>query len=489
MSESLREKSFKGVAWSAVERFALLGIQFLIQIVLARLLTPEDYGIVGMLAVFLAISQTFIDSGFTSALIQNQQRTERDFATAFFFNIGISVFFYALLFVSAPWIAAFYEMPQLVSVTRVIGLSLIFTALSAVHRTQLTIRVDFKTQAKATLSAVILSGGIGIALAYCGWGVWALVAQTLINTGATTLLLWLFVRWTPKHFFSIESFRPMFSFGSKLLAASLMHTIYSNLYPLVVGKFFSATALGYYSRADHMAALPASTGSGILGRVTFPLLATVQDDDEKLSSVYRKYLRLSTEAIVPLMCGLCALSEPIIVALIGEKWLPAVPLMQLLCLAWMVNPIAMVNLNLLYVKGRTDLVLRLEIIKKTLAVAFLFASLPFGLIGLCVGRVVYAQIALAINTYYTGKFLKMTYWRQMREVLPIYILSGAMAGCAFFASLVVQSVWLQIAVGVIVGGGIYILGAVIFNFHSTEEVAHLWNRISLKTKIRILDEN
>ena len=240
MGDSLREKSVRGVAWSAIERFSLLGMQFVIQVVLARLLTPADYGIVGMLSVFLAVSQTFIDSGFTSALIQNQRRTERDFATAFFFNAAVAVFFYVLLFAGAPLIARFYAMPELVPVTRVIGLSLILSALSAVHRTQLTIRVDFKTQAKASLSAVALSGAVGIALAYHGFGVWALVAQTLVNAGAGTLLLWIFVRWRPRCFFSFASFRPMFSFGSKLLCSSLLHTVYANLYPLVVGKFFSA---------------------------------------------------------------------------------------------------------------------------------------------------------------------------------------------------------------------------------------------------------
>lgn len=477
MAESLREKSVRGVAWSAIERFALLGIQFVIQVILARLLTPEDYGIVGILSVFLAVSQTFIDSGFTNALIQNQQRTEKDFATAFFFNGAISVFCYGILFSCAPFIADFYEMPQLVPVTRVIGLSLIFSALSAVHRTQLTINVDFKTQAKATLSAVILSGVVGVTLAYCGFGVWALVVQTLVNTGLATLFFWGLVRWFPRHFFSMTSFKPMFSFGSKLLAASLLHTVYMNLYPLVVGKFFSATALGYFSRAQQFASLPATTGSGILGRVTFPLLATVQNDNERLSAVYRKYLRVSTGAIAPLMLGLCALTEPIVLILIGEKWLPIVPLMRVLCLAWMVDPIALVNLNLLNVKGRTDLVLRLEVVKKLTATAILFASLPFGLIGLCWGKAIYAQLALLMNTYYTGRFLKMGYWSQMKEVLPIYLLSGVMAGTVFSMTFVFENLWMQIGVGTLSGIFVYGAGAVLFRLDVVEEINHLFRKI------------
>lgn len=484
MAESLRDKSVRGVAWSAIERFALLGVQFVIQVVLARLLTPEDYGIVGILAVFLAISQTFIDSGFTNALIQNQQRTEKDFATAFFFNGAISVLCYGILFFCAPFIADFYEMPQLVSVTRVIGLSLILSALSAVHRTQLTIRVDFKTQAKASLSALVLSGIVGIALAYYGYGVWALVAQTLVNTGVTTLLFWVLVRWIPRHFFSIESFRPMFSFGSKLLAASLLHTVYMNLYPLIVGKFFSATALGYFSRAQQFASLPATTGSGILGRVTFPLLATVQNDDARLSSVYRKYLRVSTGAIAPVMLGLCALTEPIVLILIGEKWLPIVPLMQILCLAWMVDPIVLVNLNLLNVKGRTDLVLRLEIVKKLTAVGILFASLPFGLIGLCWGKVIYSQVALIMNTHYTGEFIGMSYWQQMREVFPIYLLSVLMAVFAFLPTFIWDSPWIQIGCGLFAGAFVYLIGAKWLHLEILDEgvrvLRKLADRVSLK---------
>lgn len=473
MGDSLREKSVRGVAWSAIERFSLLGMQFVIQIVLARLLTPADYGIVGMLSVFLAVSQTFIDSGFTSALIQNQRRTEHDFATAFFFNSAVAVFFYAILFAGAPLIASFYAMPELVPVTRVIGLSLILSALSAVHRTQLTIRVDFKTQAKASLSAVVISGAVGIAMAYCGFGVWALVAQTLVNAGAGTLLLWIFVRWRPKHFFSFASFRKMFSFGSKLLCSSLLHTVYANLYPLVVGKFFSAEALGYYSRAEQMAMLPASTGSGILGRVTFPLLATVQDDDVRLGEVYRKYLRVSTGAIAPAMIGLCAVAEPVVLVLLGEKWLPAVPLMRVLCLGWMIDPIVLVNLNLLYVKGRTDLVLRLEIVKKITATTILFSSVPFGLLGLCIGRAIYSQIALAMNTYYTGKFLKMTYLRQMREVFPIYALAGACGICAFAGTRIFDEAWAQLIAGTLIGAAVYLAGAFALKFDITDEVRRL----------------
>lgn len=470
MPDSLRNKSVNGVIWSAVERVSLLGMQFAIQIVLARLLTPEDYGIIGLLAVFLAVSQAFIDSGVASALVQNQSRTERDFATAFFFNIAMACFFYALLFAGAPYVAVFYQMPQLVPVTRVIGLTLIFGALSAVHRTLLGIRVDFKTQAKASLAAVIISGAVGIILAYRGAGVWALVAQALINAGVNTILLWSFVRWSPQYFFSFASFRPMFSFGSRLLGAILLHTIYANLYPFVIGKFFSVTQLGFYSRADQMAALPASSGSEILGRVTFPLLATIQEDNKKLKDVYRKYLRLATGIIAPAMLGICALSKPLVLGLLGDKWLPAVPLMQILCLGWMLDPIARINLNLLYVKGRSDLVFRLEIVKKITATAILVASIPFGIIGLCCGRAIYAQVAIIMNAYYTGKFIKMGYWAQVREVLPIYLLSGATGVIASCLTMSFDSILVQLIAGTLCGGAFYLFGACMLKFEVWQEI-------------------
>lgn len=253
MSESLKNKTVKGVFWSAVERFSVAGISFLFGLVLARLLSPSDYGVIAMLNIFMAISQTFIDSGFSSALIRKPDRTEADNATAFYFNIVVGLACYLLLFAAAPFIARFYDTPLLVPVTRVIGLNLLLNSLCVVQQALLTVRIDFKTQAKISLTATIVSGGVGILLAYSGFGVWALVVQSVSAAFLRMLLLWLLAKWRLQARFSKTSFRELFSYGSKLLASGLLDTVYNNLYTIVIGKKFTAASLGVYARADQLA--------------------------------------------------------------------------------------------------------------------------------------------------------------------------------------------------------------------------------------------
>ena len=426
MADSLKAKTFHGVVWSALERFSLQGVQFVINIIMARLLLPSDYGIIAMLAIFLQISQTFVDSGFTNALIQRKERTEVDFATVFYFNIVIGIVFYGVLYFSAPWIADFYHMPVLVPVTRVIALNLIISALSAVHKTKLTIAIDFKTQAKASLTAASISGGIGIWLAYVGFGVWALVVQTLMNALLLTLLLYYFLRWKPLWVFSTASFKRLFSFGSKLLVSGLIHTVYHNMYALVIGRKFSAQDLGYYTRAEQFAIFPSSNLNAIIARVAFPVLSDIQDETERLAEAYRKYIRLSSFIIFPLMFGLAALAKPVIVLLLTEKWLGIVVLLQILCFDWMFDHLSVINLNLLYVKGRSDLALRLEIVKKIIATSILFLSIPFGLIGMCCGRVLYSLVATYLNTYYTKSLIGLSLRKQLNDIIPYWLLALSM---------------------------------------------------------------
>lgn len=453
---SLRHQAIHGTLWSAIEKFALLGLQFLLQIVLARLLTPADYGIVGILAVFLAIANAFIDCGFTSALVQNQQRTEEDFSTAFYFNIAIALFFYVVLFVSAPYIAIFYKMPILTSVTRVLAFTLPLSALGAVNRTKLQIAVDFKTQAKASLTAVILSGLAGIWLAYKGAGVWALVVQTLLNALLNTLLLFWLVRWRPLAKFSVASFKRMFGFGSKLLAASLLDVFYFNMYPLVIGKLFSAADLGLYSRASGFSHLPSTLTTNIVTRVTFPVFSQIQNELDRLFMAYKKYLAVISGIYAPVVLGLCAVAKPLIRILIGEQWLAAVPLLQILCIACVFDCITHINLNLLYVKGYTGAVLKLNIIKRVISFSILLLSLPFGLIGLCVGQVIYSQIALFLNTYYTKQILHFGYWAQIKDVLPIYAVAAVSSGIAFAITGLPLPAWVQLPFAISISTCVYV---------------------------------
>jgi teichuronic acid exporter len=306
MTKTLKQKAAHGVVWSAVERFSAQGVQFVLGLILARLLTPEDYGLIGMLAIFLAVSQTFIDSGFSTALVQKKNRDELDYSTTFYFNIVVALVFYALLFFTAPLIADFYDEPLLQSLTRVVGLTIIINSLGVVQRAKFTINVDFKTQTKASLSSIIISGLVGIYLAYTGFGVWALVVQNLMRRTINVLVLWVISKWHPHKGFSWERFRGLFSFGSKLLLSGLLDTVFQNIYTIVIGKVFSAHTLGFFTRAKQFAAFPSSNITGVIGRVTFPVLSQLQDDDAKLRSAYTKIIKISALIIFPLMMGLAA---------------------------------------------------------------------------------------------------------------------------------------------------------------------------------------
>ena len=461
---SLKNETIKGTFWSSVEKLSFLGTQFVLQVILARLLTPTDYGIVGILAVFIAIANTFVDCGFTSALIQNQKRTETDFSTAFYFNLFVSLICYAILFFSAPYIASFYKLPILTSVTRILALVLPISAISAVNRTKLQIKVDFKTQTKATLFSVILSGIVGIILAYEGFGVWALVAQMVLNSMFNTILLFVLVKWFPKEKFSIHSFKRMYDFGIKLLLTSLTDVFYFNMYPLIIGKFFTPAALGFYSRGYQFASIPNKLSTSILSRVTFPIFSRVQDDLKKLFDIYRKYLRIISSLYAPIVFLLCALAKPVMIVLLGDKWAGAIVIMQILCMACIFDCVTNVNLNLLYVKGYTNIILKLNVIKKIIAFTILFVFLRWGVIGLCWGQVLYGQIAIFLNTYYTKKILGLSYGIQMKDILPIYFVAAISASCAYMITFLDINNLLQLIIAIPLATIVYILLAYILKF-------------------------
>lgn len=476
MSESLKSKTAKGVIWSSIERFSTQGIQFLIMIVMARLLTPEDYGLIGMVAIFLAVSQSLIDSGFSQALIRKQDRTETDNSTVFYFNIIISSLLYIILYISAPFVAEFYNQPELTKVMRIICLGVIINSLAVVQRALLTIKIDFKTQAKSSLIAAIFSGCIGIFIAYNGLGVWALVIQQLLNLTTNTLLLWFFSRWRPKAIFSWNSFRELFAFGSKLLISGLIDTLYKNIYPIVIGKLFNASSLGHYTRAHQFSEFPSSNVTGIIQRVTYPVLCGIQDDTIRLKEIYRKFLKLSAFVIFPLMIGLAAVAKPFVNIMLGTQWEFCGQLLQIICFSMMWYPIHAINLNLLQVKGRSDLFLRLEIIKKILGISVLCITAPWGLIYMCYGQIFNSLVALIINTYYTGKLIQVGYLKQMRDLLPTIILSLAMFATICIANTYISSDIFQLITGFIIGVIVYFSGSYLFKFNELETIFSLAKR-------------
>lgn len=476
MSDSLKSKTVKGVVWSSIERFSTQGVQFLIMIIMARLLTPKDYGLIGMLAIFLAVAQSLIDSGFSQALIRKQDRTDVDNSTVFYFNIVVSSALYLILFIAAPFVADFYNQPELTSVMRVVCLGVILNSLAVVQRALLTVRIDFKTQAKASLSAAVISGCIGIVLAYCGFGVWSLVVQQLLNLSVNTLLLWIFSKWRPIAVFSWKSFHELFAFGSKLLASGLLDTLYRNIYPIVIGKLFSASSLGHYTRAHQFSEFPSSNVTGIIQRVTYPILCGIQDETERLEAVYRKFLKLSAFIIFPLMIGMSAVARPFIDIVLGTQWGFCGQLLQIICFAMMWYPIHAINLNLLQVKGRSDLFLRLEIIKKILGITVLCITAPFGLVVMCYGQIFNSIVALVINTYYTGKLINVGFIRQMKDLLPTILLSLIMFWAILLVDGFIETNMYRLVIGVLVGIIVYASGSYIFKFKELQTLFSLIRR-------------
>lgn len=477
MADSLKSQAVKGVVWSAVERFSVQGIQFVLSIIIARLVAPSEYGLIAMLGIFLAIAQTFIDSGFSNALIQKKDRTEEDFSTVFYFNIVVSLVVYLILFLSAPYIALFYKEPLLDIITKWVGLNIIISALSIVQRAKLTIQLNFKTQAKASLIAVVISGICGITMAYYGYGVWALVCQSLLNNLLNTLLLWVFARWMPAFIFSWQSFRGLFSFGSKLLLSGLLNTIYLNLYTLVIGRKYSATDVGYYNRSYSIAQYPSVNIVGVITRAIYPIQCEMQHDEERLESSFIQYLQMSCYIIFPLMVGLAVLSKPMVLVLLTDKWASMSELLSILCIAYMWYPVMVINNQMLNVRGRSDYFLKAEIIKKIVAIVILLLTIPLGLKILCFGILFYNILDMGIIIVFTKKVMNTGFRQQFQAILPIFLVSIGVGVVTHLFLLIISNVYIQLF------GGLFI-GAVCLAFFSfvfrIKEFSYLLSYLKIK---------
>lgn len=412
---NIRNQTIYGLKWSALERISVQGIQFLIGVILARLLPPSDFGVIAMLTIFLAISQTIIDGGFSNALIRKVDRSEADYSTVFIFNIIIGVLLCLIVVWAAPYIAAFYEMPQLSSVMKVLALTLLFNSFSVVFYAILTINIDFRSIAIANFVSAIISGVIGIVMAYQGWGVWSLVFQSVSRSVINALLVAVLAKWRPKFFFSRVSFVEMFSYGSKILISSLINTVYANLTPMIIGKFYTSKDLGYYDRGRQFGVLPINYIVQTYERVTFPIMSQLQNDDTRLIDAYRKYIKSASLIMFIVVMLIIALAKPIILLILSAKWVEAIIYLQLFCVAEMFNHVTRLNLVLLQVKGRSDLFLRLEVIKKAISLSMLLCAAPFGIIPICISQILYSQIAMYINTYYTRKLFGLSYIMQVKD--------------------------------------------------------------------------
>lgn len=449
--ESLKTKAKKGLYWNTASNFANQGMRFAFGLILARLLTPDAYGVIGMLGVFMCVIQVFIDCGFSQALIAKQDRNQTDFATEFFFNIGVGIVGYIILFVAAPFIADFYNMEILSPVLRVLGIGIVINSFCVVQNAQFSIRLDFKTPARLGISTNLFSGIVGIFLAYLGWGVWALVFQQVASGILNAVLVWILVGWRPTLEFSKDSFKYLWNYGSKVLASSLIQQVYDNLYPLVIGKFFSARQLGIYSRAQGFASLPSSNISGILGGVTFPILSKINNDSTRLIRIYRRMIKMATFIVFPLMLGLMSVSDPLVRVVLNQQWYSCILILQLLCCALLWQPISWINLSILKVLGRTDVILKLEIIKRIAGIVSIVSSVPFGIVGMCVGYIILYLFCFLLNTVYISRITKVPLRCYVVDIGPSLVNSVLMSCLVLLVTYFISSNIASLIVGVLIG--------------------------------------
>jgi len=473
LESKVKEKAVTGMLWTGAERLGTQFIQLAIGIIIARVLIPSDYGLLGMLAIFMGIAQTFIDSGFANALIQKKDRNPKDYTTVFYFSIVVGVLIYIILFACAPLIARFYDQPILTSIARVYMLTLIINSLSISQTAKLTIDLNFKIQAITSIVSIIISGTIGIILAYNGYGVWALVWQGLSSACIRTVMIWIGCRWLPMISFSRESFKRLFSFGNKLLVSSLINNIYSNISTLIIGKAFNSSDLGFFTRAQQFCQLPTQTITNIVIKVNYPILSQLQDDNDKLIDAYKSLLRTPVFILYPILFGLAILSEPFIQVLLGKKWVESASLIPILCFGCLWEPLTHINLNLLYVKGKTDLVLKLELIKKPIAFFMLFCSIPLGLAGMCWAISIYNLIAFSFNCYYTGKLLEFGFFKQIKALYPIYLYCVIMGIATYGISSLFESPIYKLSIGVLTGMIVYLTVSLVSHDSSINQILRI----------------
>ena len=467
---SLKNKAIHGAGWSAIDNVAQHAVSFVVSIVLARLLSPEDYGLLGIIAIFTSVCTALINGGFGSALIRKKDATDDDYNTAFNINLGMSLLLYTIIFFCAPLIARFFGRYELVSLTRVSSLGMVVGALALVQQTRLTKRIDFKTQTKITLIASITSGVIGIVMAAFGFGVWALVAQSLSSHLLKTILLWIFNKWVPKLRFSVQSFRELFGFGWKIMVSGLLDTVWKELHQVIVGKFYSPATLGQYTRAKGFSKLFSSNLTSIIQRVTYPVLSNIQDDKTRMVSAYRRIIKTTMFITAICMFFLGAVSEPLLYCLIGPKWHEAAIYLPFICVVGSLYPLHAINLNMLQVQGRSDLFLGLEIVKKIIGLGPLFVGAFVGIIPMLCVTMVTGIICYFLNSYFPGKLLGYSSWMQIKDVTPAYGIALTVALSVWFLKYLPISNWIILPIQIVVGATVFFVLCKLTKIQEYEEV-------------------
>ncbi len=454
---SLKSKTVSGVGWSAVDVLASQGVSFFVGLILARLLTPSEYGLIGIALIFITILSGFVDCGFSNALIRKKEVSDKDYNTMFVTNLTMSIVVFLILYLCAPLVADFFDNEEIKSLLRVLSLIVVVQSMSIVQHTILTKRIDFKTQTKVTIIAAITSGIVGITLAFWGCGVWALVAQQMSYQIINTLFLFIFNKWIPNFSFDRECFRYMWGFGWKLMLSGFLDRTWAQLYQTVVGKCYSPETLGQYSRAKHFSQIFSQNLTSIIQRVTYPALAEVQNDKQRMITAYRKIIKTTMFVTAVCMFSLGAISEPLIYCLIGDQWHQAATFLPLICITMSLYPLHAINLNMLQVQGRTDLFLVLEIIKKIIGIGPLCLGIFVDIYWMLVGSIVTGVIAFFLNSHWSGKLLGYSSWQQLKDVASSYIIALIIAVSVYFLKYMPVSYWVILPLQVALGSGVFVL--------------------------------
>ena len=467
--QSLKDKTVKSVGWKFAGSIASYSITFIVGIVLARILGPKEYGLVGIIMIFITIFNGIVDSGLSNALIRKTDSTEIDYSTAFIANLVVSAVLYALLFFCAPLVASFFRQPALISLMRVMGVLIFIQALMLIQQTALTKELDFKTQAKGSIISSIISGIVGVGMAFAGLGVWSIVGQQISKSLFYTVAIWIYRNWWPKLAFSWNSFIGLWDFGWKILLSGLISNLWSQMSKVVIGRFYSSESLGFYEKGREYVNMVSQNLTVVVQSVSYPALSQLQDDKERLKYGYKKVIKVTMLVTFVLVLGLAACAKQFILVLIGEKWLPSVPMMQIICFSLMLYPLHAINLNMLQVQGRSDLFLKLEIIKKIVYITPIVLGIFCGIYAMLIGNAVCGLISYYLNAFYSGPFLNYTIREQVIDILPSFLIAMVMALVVYCMSFIPWNNYILIFLQVSVGGLILVGMCKVFKLEEYED--------------------
>ncbi len=474
---SLKAKTISGVIWKFGERVSAQAVNFIVSIILARLLLPDDYGLIALVTVFITICNKIVISGFATSLIQKKDADNLDFSTVFYFSLAVAVVLYTGLFFSAPFIAEFYSAesdPELfIQVIRVMGINLFIIAVNSVQQAYVSRTMQFRKFFFSTIIGTVVSAVAGIALAYMGKGVWALVAQNMILAVVNGIVLWFMVKWRPQLKFSFKRLKTLYSYGWKIFVASMIKILYTDLRSLVIGKVYTAADLAFYNKAQSFPQLIDTNVEGTIDSVLFPAISKKQSNVDDMRAMLRRAIKTTSYILMPLLAGLSAVAKPFIIILLTDKWAESIPLMQILAFSFIFAPVELENLQAIKAIGRSDIALKVEIIKKVVGVAILIASIPFGVTAIAVGMVISTTLSAIINAIPNKKLLGYTFKMQLKDILPSLMMSLVMFGAVYPISLLNLNVWLMLIIQVVAGAVIYIALSAIFKVESFKYILSL----------------